>query len=414
MSAFAEMQSPAELEVMTASSTPHSWQERFIQRYLLPSIAFAYVVAALWPACGLWLRSYSLTGGDVAGIGSATPVNLLLAALLFNTGLAVPLRDLFSLNNSVRVVSLGLSIRLTTGTLIILAALGMGLMFHGPLWDQILLGTILITIMPVANSSAGWAHHSEANVGLSMWLILISVLLSPWLVPGLLSLASWMTPAEMDASYQKLAQGYAGSFVMTWVIIPAVLGMGCRSLLMRHNYGDWKIVVKSVTYICLVLLNYANGSVSLPEVVRGGEGRLVSTSFLTATALCALLFAAAWVVGRLCRLTMRSRLSVMYSTAMSNTGVALVLSTTILPQAEALHLVVIFYTLLQHIGAGIVDQLDYCWRRVHLADSGRSLTNSSMMTTQPVSTTPSSERPTTQTGSQAAMMEPVAPNSKGS
>jgi len=399
---------------MTASSTPQRWQERVIQRYLLPSIAFAYVIAALWPAGGLWLRSYSLTGGEVAGIGSATPVNLLLAALLFNTGLAVPLRDLFCLNNSVRVVSLGLSIRLTTGTLIILVALGLGMMFHGPLWDQILLGTILITIMPVANSSAGWAHHSEANVGLSMWLILISVLLSPWLVPGLLSLASWMTPADMGPSYRLLAEGYAGPFVMTWVIIPAMLGMGCRSLLLRQSYPQWKVTVKSVTYICLVLLNYANGSVSLPEVIRGGEGRLVSTSFLTATALCGLLFAAAWLVGKVCHLTMRSRLSVMYSSAMSNTGVALVLATTILPQAEALHLVVIFYTLLQHIGAGIVDQLDYCWRRVYLPGFDGSVANSSITTNQPVSTTPSSERPTTQTGSQAATMEPVAPSSKGS
>ncbi len=379
----------------------------------------AYIVAALWPEGGYWLRSHDLFGSESIGLGSATGVNLLLAALLFNTGLAVPLGELMQLTRSPRLILLGLSIRITTCALILLLALSAGILFHGQLWDQILLGFILVTIMPVANSSAGWSHHSEANVGLSMWLILISVLLSPWLIPGLLQLASRLTPEEMESSYLVLAQGYAGSFVMTWVVIPAILGMLCRSLFLQTRYQTLKAWIKLTTFVCLVLLNYANGSVSLPEVLRRGHGLMITFTLLSAVVLCGLLFAATWGVGRLCQLSMKDRLSVMYSSAMSNTGVALVLVTTLLPLNQALHLVVIFYTLMQHIGAGVVDQLDYCWRRSQISPQeqesavNHSTSDSSTITIQPVSNT-SSGRPTTQTGSQAAIIKPAESSSSGS
>ncbi len=396
-----------------ATPTPSRiWLERALQRYLLAGIASAYVLAAFWPAGGIWLRAFSLwDSGATPGVGSATPVNLLLALLLFNTGLSVPLSELIRLGKNYRLVTLGMSIRLTTGALAILSALSLSLFFQGRLANELLLGLILITIMPVANSSAGWSHHSEANVGLSMWLILLSVLLSPWLVPGLLVLAGEAAAVPFAANYHVLAKGYAGPFVLMWVVIPALFGMTCRGLVLKNGSAVCKLRMKTVTFLCLVLLNYANGSVSLPEVLRGGQSGLVFVSLMGAILLCSLLFLAAWAVGHICRLSMPERLSVMYSTAMSNTGVALVLSTTLLPTAETLHLVVIFYTLLQHIGAGIVDQWDYCARRVGELDLSDS--NSSIITSQPVLNA-SPSRPTTQTGSQAAMTEPVASISNGS
>lgn len=393
---------------MTASS--RQTLELWLQRALLPGIVGAYLLAALWPAGGIWLRGFAPLGETASGLGAVTPLNVLLAILLFNTGLAVPFPDLCRLARDYRLILLALSIRLTTCGLVLLVTGLIGMLFVGPLSQEFLLGLVLVTIMPVANSSAGWSHHSEANIGLSMWLILLSVLLSPWLVPGLLVLGGEAMPDAAAEPYFLLARGYAGAFVLMWVVIPALLGMACRSVWSARYTPSSQTLSRGVTFASLVLLNYANGSVSLPEVLRGGRIDLAGLALLGALGLCGLLFVAAGLVGKLCRLPMPERLAVMYSSAMSNTGVALVLSTTLLPEAKLLHLVIIGYTLLQHWGAGLVDRWDYRTRRAPLRARA---SNSSMMTSQPVSNN-LPERPTTQTGSQAAMMEPAASISNGS
>jgi len=266
------------------------------------------------------------------------------------------------------------------------------------LWETLLLGLILVVVMPVANSSAGWSHHSDANVGLSISLILASVLLSPLMVPGLLQLAGRIAPENASISYLSLAGGYAGSFVMMWVILPAAMGVVCRTLFLQQRYDRWKLAIKTATCFCLLLLNYTNGAVSLPEVVKTGAGSIVGISAIFTVVLCGLLFFSAWFVSSLCRLSRRDQLAVMYSTGMSNTGVALVLVTSVLPHHTTAHLVVILYTLTQHVLAGIVDELF-----VYSASGIDSVEDaSSTITSQPVSKT-SSDRPTTQTGSQAAV-----------
>ncbi|MCA8989578.1 MAG: hypothetical protein KDA78_18165, partial [Planctomycetaceae bacterium] len=249
---------------MSQSAPQRDWLEQLLQRYLLPGLAVMYLLAAFLPQLGVWLRSTPVWGTETLGLGKVTMVNLLLAGLLFNTGLSVPLKELFCLTRHPKLVSLALAIRVTSCGLIILMALLLGWFLHGNVWNELQLGLILVAVMPVANSSAGWSHHSDANVGLSMWLILISVLLSPLLVPGLLEISAPLTAAGFRAGYSQLARGYAGSFVMTWVIIPAVLGVIFRSLFLKNSYPQWKSRIKLLTSLFLLLLNYANGAVSLP------------------------------------------------------------------------------------------------------------------------------------------------------
>ncbi|MCG6157746.1 bile acid:sodium symporter [Rubinisphaera sp. ICM_H10] len=382
--------------------------EQMLQRYLLPGIALVYGLAAIFPAPGVWLRTFEVPGSESLGLGPVTAVNLLLAGLLFNTGLAVPARELLCLTRHPKLIVLGLSIRVVSCCLIIALAIAGGVLFAGNTWDLILLGVILVAVMPVANSSAAWTHHSEANVGLSMWLIVISVLLSPILVPGLVGFASRFVNPEFISEYAEIGRGYAGSFVMTWVIIPAALGVLVRSVFIRDAFPRMKLTIKIMTSLFLLVLNYANGAVSLPEILAGGNTLLILLVAVSASILCGLLFVAAWLVSRLCRLPRRDRLAVMYSTAMSNTGVALVLVTAVLPAAATLHLVIIFYTLVQHIVAGLVDEVALMMDRRR-----QSPVDSCTMTSQPVLNDPDG-RPTTQTGSHAAMYDDEPVSSKGS
>ncbi|TWT62612.1 Sodium Bile acid symporter family protein [Rubinisphaera italica] len=393
---------------MMNNPTTRRWLERMLQRYLLPGIALVYIISAFYPQFGIWLRTQSFGEGGL-GFGQITAVNLLLAGLLFNTGLAVPLKELLCLTRHPKLVALGLSIRITSSLLIILIAMVGGLLFSGHVWDSILLGLILIAVMPVANSSAGWTHHSDANVGLSMWLILSSVLLSPLLVPGLLDLSSQFVSAEIVKDYQQLAGGYAGSFVMMWVIIPAVLGVLFRTLFIKEYGPRLKLTVKVMTSLFLLILNYINGSVSLPGLLNGGQNGLILLVGFSASLSCGLLFAAAWMVSVICQLAKRDRLAVMYSTAMSNTGVALVLATTVAPELVVVHLMVIFYTLIQHIIAGVIDELVVSSSK----SQSHSLDKPCTITNQPV-LNDLEERPTTQTGSQAATYDGEVITSKGS
>ena len=399
---------------MTSSHSNVSRLEQLIQRYLLPLIALAYLLSAIWPELGIWLRTHQLLGYGKSPLGEITSVHLLLAGLLFNTGLAVPLKELIWLGRHPKMVLLGLSIRLTACGLIMLLLLAGGSLLTGLFWDAVLLGLILVMVMPVANSSAGWSHHSDANVGLSISLILVSVILSPLLVPGLLQLAGKLAQENASISYSSLANNYAGSFVMLWVILPALTGIICRAAFLKERYDRFKAAIKAATCLCLLLLNYANGAVSLPQILHQGAGFVVGVAALCAILLCVLLFLAAWIVSRLCRLSRRDQLAVMYSTAMSNTGVALVLATSVLPHHTTTHVVIILYTLIQHIIAGIVDEI-----RIHSACSrecGGEEEISSTITNQPISKSSKSfpERPTTQTGSQAAVTREDSVASKGS
>jgi len=386
--------------------------EHLLQRYLLPGIAVVYLLAAYFPDLGIWLRSQSLFGTGGNEVAQITCVNILLAGLLFNTGLAVPFRDLLRLSRQPRLIILGLAIRITSVCLIIVAVMGCCAGIDNPIRDAIVLGLVLVSVMPVANSSAAWSHHSDANVGLSMWLILISVLLSPILVKGLLMGASFFVPEEFVPKYLTLADGYAGSFVMIWVIIPALLGVITRTFLLKERYDRHKLFIKTFTSLFLLTLNYANGAVSLPQLLHSNQLGLISLTAFSASGLCALLFVTAWSVSRICRIAQPDRLAVMYSTAMSNTGVALVLITSILPQMIAVHLVVIFYTLIQHMLAGLVDELA-AWGHSTASENQSASETPCTMTSQPV-LKDRAGRPTTQTGSHAAMYETESALSNGS
>ena len=55
-----------------------------------------------------------------------------------------------------------------------------------------MLGLALIASMPIAGSSAAWAQNANANLALSLGLILCSTVLSPLTTPVLLRSVGWM------------------------------------------------------------------------------------------------------------------------------------------------------------------------------------------------------------------------------
>ena len=74
---------------------------------------------------------------------------------------------------------------------------------------------------------------------------------------------------------------------------------------------------------------------------------------------------AGWLLGRLFRVELPQRISLMFGLGMNNNGTGLVLATMALPEYPRVMLPIIFYNLVQHLMAGSVDFL--LFRRVDSA-----------------------------------------------
>ena len=73
--------------------------------------------------------------------------------------------------------------------------------------------------------------------------------------------------------------------------------------------------------------------------------------------LCVLAFAAGWLVSWSLKATPAQRTSLMFGLGMNNNGTGLVLASMALADHPRVMLPIIFYNLVQHLIAGIVDRL---------------------------------------------------------
>ncbi|MCG8648426.1 MAG: bile acid:sodium symporter, partial [Pirellulales bacterium] len=96
--------------------------------------------------------------------------------------------------------------------------------------DGLLVGLVLVATMPVANSSVGWTQQARGNLALSLGLILFSISLCPWVTPHLLQLVG-LSLSPLERAYcDALVARFTGMFFIVWVILPTLLGFGCRYL----------------------------------------------------------------------------------------------------------------------------------------------------------------------------------------
>src|SRR6185436_10160472 len=73
--------------------------------------------------------------------------------------------------------------------------------------------------------------------------------------------------------------------------------------------------------------------------------------------LCVIAFAAGWWIARFLRADSPQRTSLMFGLGMNNNGTGLVLASLALADHPRVMLPIIFYNLVQHLVAGIVDYL---------------------------------------------------------
>ena len=147
---------------------------------------------------------------------------------------------------------------------------------------------------------------------------------------------------------------------------PLVLSAGLAANLLalgivaRRTVGDAGITsagpfLRLLNSINLLLLNYANAAVSLPQMIADPDWDFLAVVLIIVLGLCVLAFAAGWLLGRWLKVDPPQQVSLTFGLGMNNNGTGLVLASLALANHPRVLLPIIFYNLVQHFVAGCVD-----------------------------------------------------------
>jgi BASS family bile acid:Na+ symporter len=222
--------------------------------------------------------------------------------------------------------------------------------------QNILVGLALVASMPIAGSSTAWSQNANGSMALSLGLVLGSTLLSPITTPLALHAVGWLAEGDYAARLHELASGGAGAFLGVCVVLPSLLGVAGRWALGEERSARIRPDLKLLNSLNLLLLNYANAAVSLPEAVSNPDGDFVAVTLGLVLALCVLAFAVGAWLARLFGADGGQRISLMFGLGMNNNGTGLVLASLALADHPRVMLPIILYNLVQHLVAAVVDR----------------------------------------------------------
>ena len=327
---------------------------QFIHHHLLWFLIGAYTLSAIWPTAGLWIRHISF--GDLQIVNETLHVSfllLLLATLMFNAGLGVKSSHLRSLAKKTGVLSAGLTANLIIPmAYIYLVTLIMRLWYEPDEAQHILVGLALVAAMPIAGASTAWAQNSNGNLALSLGLVLASTLLSPVLTPVALYTFGEMVTEEYEQVIHTIAAYGSGAFLGLWIVLPSLLGLAVRFVVPEATLTAIMPFIKLINAVVLLLLNYSNGSVSLPQAVADRDYDFLAVTLAITAGLCITAFSAGYGLSRLFKVDDAERVSLMYGLGMNNNGTGLVLASLVLASYPQVMVPIIFYNIIQHLVAG--------------------------------------------------------------
>jgi BASS family bile acid:Na+ symporter len=329
----------------------------FVHRYFFWLLLGSYAIAGLVPGPGLYLRDVQL--GEVTILGEQarlTMPTLMLGLLLFNAGLGLRAEKLAGLGRGAFLLGAGLLANLLIPLAFILGVSHTMRFWHNP--DEVqnlLVGLALVASMPVAGSSTAWTQNSDGDLSLSLGLVLGSTLLSPLTTPAALHAVGWLAEGDYAEDLHELASGSANAFLAVCVVVPSLAGLAARWLLGEQRAARAIPRLKLINALNLLLLNYSNAAVSLPEAVQNPDPDFLAVTAALALALCALGFAAgSWIALRF-GTNRAERAALMFGLGMNNNGTGLVLASLALADHPRVMLPIVFYNLVQHLVAGAVS-----------------------------------------------------------
>ena len=320
-------------------------------------ILASYFVAALLPGFGEWIRE--VEWGSVVILQNKIDISLpslMLSLLLFNAGLGVKPDELNRLAKKPLILISGLM-----GNFIIPLGFIIGASFVMVLWhdpeevQHILVGLALVVSMPIAGASTAWAQNAEGNLSLTLGLVLFTTLLSPLFTPLALHAVGFVTTGDYSEDLHEVASEGVVTFLGVWVILPSLLGVLAHHLIGKARLSAIKSHIKLVNYGILLLLNYSGASLSLPKALARPDFDFLALLLPIVFALCITAFATGYLIARIFGTNRKDMASLMFGLGMNNNGTGLVLISITLADHPGVMLPVIFYNLVQHLMAALVD-----------------------------------------------------------
>jgi bile acid:Na+ symporter, BASS family len=325
----------------------------WMHQHFLWLLVASYLVAAVMPGPGLYLRSFSW-GNPYAG--EITAPMLLLALLLFCAAAVVEWEQVWHLLKRPGVVLVALFASWLVPCLFV-SLLGGTLLNFLPaeMASGMVVGLALVAAMPVANSSVAWTQNSRGNVALGLGLIVLTIVLSPIATPQVLNLMGFALSDDATAQTEQLVRRFSGLFFIVWVILPSLAGMIFNRWVGAAEIARNRGAIRLVSAIALLTLNYTNASLAMPQVFERAAPKSILICAGLAIALQLVGVGTAWVMSRWMSLDEPSFIALVFAFSMKHTGLALVLAGEVLESEPRVILLIVLATLLQHILAGIVD-----------------------------------------------------------
>lgn len=345
--------------MMTAWMGRMSDVSHLLHRHLLTWIVLSYALAASWPALGLWLKDTEVldVGLPHGGLIVTVP-KLLLSLLLLNAGLRVRVGRIGQVARRPVVMLAGLATNLVVPMLFLALMVPTLRAWHNP--DEaaiVLVGLALVTAMPIAGSSTGWAQAANGDMALSLGLVLGSTLLSPLTTPASLHALGAIAPGRYGEELHRLAGRDTGGFLAAWVLLPSVIGVLLRSALGEGRAEAVHRRTRIIAPVALLVLCYVNASSCLPQALGHPDWDFLGIVLTFVTGLCVATFAAGYALARALRADRSQRAALMFGLGMNNNGTGLVLASLALGSQPMVMLPIIVYNLTQHLVAGCVDAI---------------------------------------------------------
>jgi BASS family bile acid:Na+ symporter len=330
---------------------------RFLHRHFIWFLIGSYLIAGIYPAWGLWMRSIALRDLDLfQEETSITLPMLMLAFLLMNAGLGIDPSQLRQMLRSPLALLTGLAANLLVPLAFIFVVSQTMELWHNPEEMQnILVGLALVASMPIAGSSTAWSQNTNGNLALSLGLVLLSTFLSPVTTPVALHAVGWMAKGSYAGELHALARYRTGSFLILCVLVPSLVGIFLHRLLGEARVAAAKPHLKLLNSLNLLLLSYSNAAVSLPQAITNPDWDFLAVTLAIVVSLCLLAFTSGWLVARSLAVDFGEQVSLMFGLGMNNNGTGLVLASMTLAAHPLVMLPIIFYNLVQHLVAGCVD-----------------------------------------------------------
>jgi bile acid:Na+ symporter, BASS family len=221
--------------------------------------------------------------------------------------------------------------------------------------QQILVGLALVAAMPIAGASTAWSQNANGNLALSLGLVLSTTTLSPLLTPFVLHMAGFVTTGDYSEDLHELASGEAASFLGIWVVLPTFLGILAHMLAGEILITKVTPYLKIINYCILLLLNYSNASLTLPNVVSQPDMDFLAIMLAVVIGLCISAFSSGYLLARFSRVSNSETVSLTFGLGMNNNGTGLVLASQALADHPQVMLPIISYNLAQHLVAAIAD-----------------------------------------------------------